>query len=189
MFVGKIWKQGKSLVLTIPQGTYKSENLSEGDSVKTLIEKIDEEKLRMELEIKKLRSEYEFEGYGSVLSKKDEIIKIDIAFFSLTSRAMVLNPGESFQKLEDAPKDRVYGIILKGRVLNSKIFSNHKYGKNGIDELNWRYLTGIETMILKTEKGEIEITDLEFHTSFNSKSPGLNKIEFSGVLKNPKKFI
>lgn len=39
---GKVWKQGKSLILTIPQATAEGLNISEGTHLRALIEVVED---------------------------------------------------------------------------------------------------------------------------------------------------
>lgn len=184
-FDAKIWKQGGSMIITIPKEIHGFYNLKEGDILSLVGRVITQEELKERKEFGRIKASYPNEAQGSIIHDNEEIAILDRVFFTeVKFRAGSLGPGESFDKL---PLHReIVGVIYKGRFLLSKVFQPRHYKKYDIDEQFGTWLTDTETLILKTNLGkEIKAKHLTFKKPvLVNKNPSINKIEFDAKIED-----
>lgn len=180
-FDAKIWKQGNSLILTIPKEVRTAHNLKENDHLRVFANLMTEEQLKQEHELKRIRTLYPHTATGMLIHDNEEVAQLQEVYFQIHEiRAGTLALGESFDKLPIHRK--LYGIILRGVVLPIA-YENKHYGQYPLEDgFIQKNLTYTETIELKTPDGrEIIVSNISFEKPIMKKGiPVLDKIEFSG---------
>jgi len=184
-FDAKIWKQGGSMIITIPKDIHGFYNLKEGDILSLAGRVITQEELKEREEFGRIKASYPNEAQGSIIHGNEEIAILDRVFFTeIKFRAGSLGPGESFDNL---PLHReIIGMIYKGRFLLSKIFQPEHYEHQDISDKTFgTWLTDTETLVLKTMDGkEIKLNHITFEDPvLVNKNPILRKVRFSGKIQ------
>lgn len=184
-FEAKIWKQGGSMIITIPKEIHGFYKLKKGDILRLAGRVITQEELKERQEFARIKASYPNEAQGSIIHKDEEIAILDRVFFNeIQFRAGSLREGEPFDNL---PLHReIIGIIYKGRFLSSKIFQPEHYGKYHIDEQFGSWLTDTEILILKTNTGkQIKLKHLTFEKPvLVNKNPLIKKVEFTAKIED-----
>lgn len=172
-FKGEVWKQGNSLILTIPKEIREAYGLVKGDFLDIDAAIVDRKLGEEEKEAKRLRATHQYEASGVMLHKGEEIAYLEKVFLTeIKFRGGGVPPGG---RISDLPlRTSVVGVILKGRFLPN-IFSPNHYGLKGIDIPRGKYLLYEETMELVTEDGrKVNLHQIEFETPlYNTHSSGL----------------
>ena len=184
-FDGKVWKQGNSLIVTIPREIRRAYDLKEDDILRISAILMDKTELKKEEESKRLKAMYPYTGEGSLLHKNDEVAKLDqIRYYIRESRGGGYLEGDPIEKLPKIVSIR--GIILKGRFMHIAYDKKH-YGPDfPRDYLQKRHLGGTETIKLKTPEGkELKISRIDFESDIiKGKSPFINNVNFRGYIEN-----
>ncbi|MCK4496818.1 MAG: AbrB/MazE/SpoVT family DNA-binding domain-containing protein [Candidatus Aenigmarchaeota archaeon] len=189
-FSAEVWKQGNSLLVTIPKAVRDTFGIKEGDAMHVSAMLIDKRRLQMEKEVNELRARYQLEGSGYIVRKNpktgkdDRLISLDHVFLTKYElRGGFLAEGQS---LDDLPLRTSYdGVIFRGRFLSDS-FKNEHYTSRGIDKIMGRFLRGDEKMILTLKDGsKLVLTRISFDDHLDStKNPLIEKKEFRADSEN-----
>lgn len=182
-FDSKIWKQGNSLIVTIPKDVRDMYNLKEGDMLRIDARLVTKEELKTEEELRQMQLKYSNFGSGVLLYKNEEIAQLAQVFFNTTESRVKdgvdLITGD-FKN--SAVLISVQGIIVKGEI------SPSTYDKCLSTNMKRDIIEGMlysGTMELKTSDGKdvtIEIRHTFDNPIFGEKTPLIEKITFSGYL-------
>lgn len=177
-FEAKIWKQGKSALITIPSEIVQLYGLTDENYLDISAKIIEKDKIKELQEIKRLKTIYPNEAQGYILHGNEKVAVFDLVLYrNTTSWVGALGPNDSFDKL---PKvETTNGIIVKGRLLPT-ISEKDEYKAEKAYPLDGRYLFWNDELHLITSTGErIILKHIDIETSINVNENKLEKIEFS----------
>lgn len=161
-FDAKLWKNGNSLLLTIPKNIREGYNLDENDVLKIQASITTKEEIEIEKELNRLRSSYPESSEGAIIHKDEGVaILNEVRFKIMESRGSFVGDNMAFDELP--LRKGLVGVILSGKFL-SKASTDKHYGKQNLNA-SWfkRNLSTTEIMKLKTDDGqEILIKDIRF---------------------------
>lgn len=182
-FDAKVWKQGSSLILTIPKEIKNHYNLKEGEIMRISAGLIDEKEQKEEAELRKLRASYPYMGEGVIIHENEEIAKLHQVFFRIMEFKVGFSHGSPIKNLRE--KKVVSGVINRGIFLHVAYDKKH-YGHDFLrDPYFKQHLMGIEKIKLKTsDNKKITLNNLKFEEDIVKKeSPVISKVKFYGDLE------
>jgi len=181
-FGAKLWKQGNSLILTVPKDFREVNQLKEGDFLEIFARRVSKEELKKVEEMNRIKSSYPYGATGKIIHKEEDVAVLNHVFFrNFEYRAGTLSPGESFENLPSFKG--ISGIIYLGHMLPSA--SEKKHYKNYVlkgDKI-MKDLLFSDIIKLKTSDGkEFELKDIRFEEDLPLRG-GLNNVRFEGYIK------
>jgi len=184
-FESKIWKQGNSLIITIPKDIVKNYDIKESDFLQISAILKEKKDIEEEIEINRLQAKFPEIGTGVIKHKNEIVAELNTIFYKTFSlRGGALLPGGS---LKDLPKKEIIvGIIISGMFL-PKAFEKKHYG-DLIEMTHFRRtLAGGEVVEIQTMNNKkIKIKIYEYKKDIiNKKNNIIKKVGFRGdVIKD-----
>ncbi len=183
-FDAKVWKQGNSLIVTIPIEFKNTHGLKEGDIMRISAGLISEKEQKEEAELRRLATTYPLYGEGSIIHKNEDVIRLKQVFCRLMEfRGGTLALGQSF---DDLPvMSVVAGVIREGNILHKVYDEKHYSPLLRRDPYFKRNLSGIEKIKIKTTDGKkLIIKNVRFESDILKEDSNLiNTVEFYGDLE------
>jgi len=180
-FDAKVWKQGSSLILTIPSEIKNSFSIKEGDIMRLTARIISEKEQKEEAELRRLSNKYPLYGDGTLIHEGEEIGRINQIF----CRVMEYRTSIGELSFKDSPVQKaIVGFIRRGSILHTAYNKKH-YGLHLLkDPYIKRNLTGVEKIKMKTVDGkELIIKNLNFESNIIKDSNKMEEVEFYGDLE------
>lgn len=183
-FDAKLWKNGNSLLLTIPKNIREEYNLDENDILRVKAGVTTKEYIEREKELKKIQLTYPRMAKGTIIHKGEVIARLNDVRFRI-GEAFTGQMGGNLNQSNLKTFKILLGIIVEGKFTPEAHNEKH-YGKIDMDDA-WmkRNLTTTETIKLETDDGEeITLEDIRFDDDVikdirNNKFFFINNVEFT----------
>lgn len=159
-FVADTWKQGNSILITIPSHIVKLYDIKEKETCQVYLRKKSMEEIKKERSLERLRIMFRNRHeIARIVQGKKVIAEIPTIFFQLRQGAFSYAPDEDLSEtLKKVPYDRFHGEIFEGRLSSSNLedFFDGKVAWNG------RYLRDDCVLEIKEDQKTLKINKIEF---------------------------
>ena len=183
-FDAKLWKNGNSLLLTIPKNIREEYNLDENDILRVKAGLTTKEDIEREQELKKIQLMYPRMAKGTIIHKGEVIARLNYVRFRI-EEASVRQIGANINQSNQKTFKVLFGIIVDGKFTLEAQSEKH-YGNYDMDN-PWMKRNLFTTEIIKLEANEgeeITLEDIRFDDDVikdirNNKFFFINDVEFT----------
>ena len=151
-FDAKLWKNGNSLLLTIPKNIREEYNLDENDIIRVKAGVTTKEDIEREKELKKNQLMYPHVAKGTLIHKTEVVAHLDVVRFRINEEHTGKFGADVSEEVLETYKT-LRGIIIAGRFTPEASSEKH-YNDPPFDNDFKRNLNTTETIRLKSNNGD-----------------------------------